>query len=135
VYKFVQLGNKFYPQWDVTCGDCGSKMVLVTGDSIDRTLMYRCSRPECRCIHAAFPNGKPVGTPADQNTRSLRCVLHRILDPLWKDRHISRNRLYKRLAKRLGMSEEDCHVGKFNAKQCTKAIQVARRLSEDLQSQ
>jgi ssDNA-binding Zn-finger/Zn-ribbon topoisomerase 1 len=121
-YKFVRVGNLQFPQYDLQCADCGAEMLLVSGESLNRSLMYRCSNwPECGCVHSAFPNGKPVGTPADKHTRWLRHSLHELMDPLWRQGHMERDELYKRLARRLMLDKKECHVGSFDADQCERA--------------
>ena len=36
--------------------------------------------PECKETHGAHPNGKPLGIPADKETRLLRTKAHKLLD-------------------------------------------------------
>lgn len=39
---------------------------------------YGCSRfPDCKATHGAHPNGKPLGHPADTETKRMRMAAHR----------------------------------------------------------
>lgn len=73
----------------VLCPGCGSEMVLkrtnkfTTKDGQPRKF-YGCSKwPECRETHGAHPDGTPLGTPGDQETRDLRRQLHALMDEIW----------------------------------------------------
>ena len=128
-YKFVYVGNLQYPEYELICADCGSKMCLVSGESLNRSLMYRCSAwPECGGIHSALPDGRPTGEPADKHTRYMRGALHKDMDPLWKNGHLSRSEVYERIARRFGLTKEECHIGKFDAEQCRAARRFVKAL-------
>jgi hypothetical protein len=66
---------------------------------------------------------KPFGTPADKQLRELRIATHIYFDAIWKNKIATRDSLYKKLAKEMGISNNRCHIGKFNKKQCLKASQ------------
>ena len=130
LYEFVYVGNLQFPEWELTCADCGAKMKLKSGKPIDRPLMYKC--PDCRAIHAAFRDGRPVGTPANKETRHLRYKLHKLMDPLWEKGLISRRHLYERMGEHLELDEEACHVGRFDADQCLAAMRFLQDLCDEL---
>lgn len=45
---------------------------------------WGCSRfPECRSIHGAHPDGKPLGIPATKEVKALRSELHRACEKIW----------------------------------------------------
>ena len=70
---------------------------------------------------------RPLGLPADAETRELRQRVHALLDPLWlqaKARGEARTRVYAWLGTALGLRSSDCHVGMFNADTCRRAIEV-----------
>lgn len=47
---------------------------------------YGCSRwPECDGLIASHPNGKPMATPADEETRRMRQTAHRLAEQIWGD--------------------------------------------------
>ncbi len=74
------------------------------------------------CDIAAW-NGS-TSTPADAETRTLRRQCHSLFDPLWKEGHWRRTRAYAWLALFMGLSKEEAHIGRFNADQCRKLIDV-----------
>lgn len=73
------------------CPDCGSEMVLKEtnkmkyGNGKPRKF-YGCSRfPKCRAAHGAHPDGKPLGHPADNETKQARVRLHNTLEKYFGD--------------------------------------------------
>lgn len=89
----------------------------------------------------------PLGTPADAELRRARSMLHdHMLDPLWrradassiyakseKDDHsrriirrAARVRVYAYLADRLGLTQDETHVGMFDLETCRKAWVILR---------
>lgn len=104
------------------CPDCGEPMDLIW----TRTRkMYRCSRyPACRVTHAAHPDGVPVGTPADAETRKLRMQAHAEFDKLWQGPKATmlRDQAYSWMGFVMGLTREQAHIGKMDADQCRTLI-------------
>lgn len=82
---------------------------------------------------------KPLGTMAKAELRTLRSAVHRLFDPIYKKLHEARQRkdpsfsrskarkeCYARLAERMGMPVDVCHIGNFNEDQCRRAIEIIR---------
>ena len=70
---------------------------------------------------------RALGTAADYETRNARMATHALLDPFWKNnKQIKRGDVYRYLAARLGIEQDDCHVGMFSAWQCYKANDILR---------
>lgn len=67
---------------------------------------------------------KPLGTLANEELRGLRNQAHSSFDPIWQTRKMKRRQAYKWLAEKLGISEKDCHIAKFNKEKCLKVIQI-----------
>lgn len=71
------------------CPDCGAVMVLRTArvlrDSKGRPKrFFGCIRyPECRSVHSATHDGKPIGIPVDRETKDLRIVAWRASERVW----------------------------------------------------
>lgn len=63
---------------------------------------------------------RPLGTPADKETRRAREAAHAAFDPIWKDKSLRRAEAYRRLAAKLGISVEECHIGLFDVATCLK---------------
>jgi ssDNA-binding Zn-finger/Zn-ribbon topoisomerase 1 len=82
---------------------------------------YGCENyPECKGSHSAHPDGNPTGVPGDKVTRTCRSECHALFDPLWKQGLLARRNAYRLLAKLVGLSTEDAHIGLFTIEQCTK---------------
>lgn len=62
----------------------------------------------------------PLGTPADKDTRRARMAAHDAFDPLWKSKTLRRTEAYKRLASKLNIRAEDCHIGLFDIATCLR---------------
>lgn len=77
---------------------------------------------------------KPKGTLADRETRKARIKAHEVFDSYWKTRFWTGNSRrqariagYKWLADQMGMDLKQCHIGKFNAQQCQRVIEIVER--------
>jgi hypothetical protein len=104
-----------------------------------RRLTYRDGRPRkfygcpnwpaCTGTHGAHPDGKPLGTPADDVTKAARIRAHEVFDRLWKGdaAAMSRADAYRLLARLMGRDE--VHFGAFAAAECEEAIRVLAALS------
>lgn len=114
----------------VVCAECGGgmKLVRLIENATGRTLglFYGCARyPHCYCTHGAHPDGKPMGTPANAETRARRHEAHLIFDKLWKrDGFMTRGAAYRWLAEAFGA--EEVHMGNMSLEECDKVIRLAR---------
>lgn len=62
------------------------------------------------------------------NVAQLRIAAHRMLDFHWKEREeLSRAEAYCRLAKEMGLPEDQCHIKQFDAEQCRQVIRLCQR--------
>ena len=111
---------------DINCAECGSPMVLRTSKKYKYPSggfkkFYGCSAfPKCRGIHGAHPDGKPLGTPADQETRTARHDAHLAMES-WMDRngYGSNKEAYNRLNEDFGC---EVHIGDLDLSGCQKMI-------------
>lgn len=66
--------------------------------------------------------GEPLGTPADGPTKLARMAAHASFDRLWQGgrahRKMNRYKAYGWMAKAMGLSTEEAHIGRFSAEQC-----------------
>lgn len=114
---------------------CGAPMVLRTTRKYrrpngDDTVFWGCSMyPACLHTHGAHRNGKPLGIPANRRTRGARYRLHREFDQFWKSGAMSRRQAYGALAGLMGMTEDECHIGRFDLQQCERAIELLSGIS------
>lgn len=112
-----------------TCADCGAAMRLVT---TRRGRFYGCTRhPLCDGAHGAFADGRPVGIAANKATRHARTRAHAAFDRLWRDGQMTRKQAYAWLAGQLGMTEEECHLGKFDHATCRRVVEAVRALEAE----
>lgn len=121
------------------CGECGSDMVLRTAKKIftDRQLknprFWGCSKyPDCRGTHGAHPDGRPLGVPANKETKAWRIKAHDTFDTLWKCSQITmtRKKAYKLLAEKLGVTE--VHIGESDIETCRKIISASDKILKEL---
>lgn len=69
--------------------------------------------------HKQGKNNETKGTLANKDLRDLRCAAHRLFDPMWKvavrergwSKSKARRIAYAWLARELGLSVENCHIG------------------------
>lgn len=106
---------------ELRCGECGSPMILRNSKF---GLFYGCSRyPDCKGTASAHQNsGKPMGIPADQETKEWRVKAHEAFDKLWKEWGYKRKEAYKLLQTMMNLSEKEAHIAKFNKEQCQELI-------------
>lgn len=90
-----------FEEESLECPECGAPMKLrktskYTYKNGKPRLFYGCTRyPGCTGTHNAHPNGKPLGIPADKETRELRVKLHKELAKWWNyDNKEQRNDMY-----------------------------------------
>lgn len=77
---------------------------------------------------------KPLGTPADKDTRKAREAAHAAFDPLWQKRqrlsgltrNVARGRGYKWLADQLGIERKRCHIGEMNAETARRVVAICK---------
>ena len=118
---------------DVDCPDCGNKLRLKLSK---HGWFYSCETwPACDCTHGCHQaSGKPLGIPADKETRQWRVKAHKAFDRLWKGRRGQRQKMYYWLAESMGIVDSNgrpnprkCHIGRFNSEQCKQVCKLAER--------
>lgn len=90
---------------------------------------YICNRfPACRGSVGTHPNGRPLGSIADPETKALRMEVHAKIDPIWKvaglegrAKREKRKSVYQWLAKIMNVREY--HTGNLTAEQCRLTLQ------------
>jgi hypothetical protein len=113
---------------------CGAVMVLRETKRFTKNgkprLFYGCSMWEitrCPGVHGAHPDGKPLGVPADKETKQWRIKAHEVFDKLWKQYGLTREEAYGMLQSLMEMIPEQAHIGNFNAVQCQELIKKIER--------
>ena len=116
------------------CPECGAQMILretnkyTYGDGSPRKF-YGCTRfPECKAAHGAHPDGKPLGIPANKETKEWRIRAHAAFDDLWKSGKMKRGEAYVWLAKEMSIhincSYFQIHIGELGIEDCQKVIRI-----------
>lgn len=105
---------------DLKCGECGALMKLRSPSKKYPTRpFYGCSRfPECRGTHGAHADGRPLGIPANKETKLARIRVHKVFDLIWKNRYLTRPQAYAWMRRRLGFTSTEAHIGQFTAEEC-----------------
>jgi predicted RNA-binding Zn-ribbon protein involved in translation (DUF1610 family) len=122
---------------EVKCPDCGAEMILretkkfIYPNSKKPRKFYGCSRyPECKATHGAHPDGKPLGTPGDSETKLHRRQVHIKMDEILSLTGWSKGEYYSWVAERLGWPEPSVHAGGMNIDQCKAVVAV---ISEEIE--
>ena len=85
----------------VECADCGAPMKLRETDKYKYgngkpRKFYGCSRfPDCKGTHGAHPDGKPLGIPADVETKVARNNLHKVMEAIWGNPQKGKRPMYQ----------------------------------------
>lgn len=90
-------------------------------------LLWKCPEPDCdvRCW------GGATSTPCDRRTANARAGTHALFDRLWRgpDKQFAkRDGAYRWLAKVMGLSGTETHIGAFTLEQCLRAQDEIRKL-------
>lgn len=125
-----------------SCGECGAPMILRTSDKYPNKdgsprKFYGCTRwPVCSGTHSAHQNsGKPMGIPADKETKLARQQAHALFDPYVKKWFQNRREGYQFLANVMGLSEKDAHISRFNIDQCKKLITLLENSNKQYEAE
>lgn len=85
------------------------------------TNLYVCT--PCDAYVSTFGRSRrPKGSLAKLQLRQLRVEAHKQFDVLWKYRGMTRTQAYKWMAKFMGKSKEEAHIGLFTEEECQKLI-------------
>jgi ssDNA-binding Zn-finger/Zn-ribbon topoisomerase 1 len=112
----------------VICAECGSEMELRQSPKY-KSPFWGCSKfPVCRGTHGAHPDGRPLGVPANAETKQWRIKAHSVFDTIWicSQINMTRKKAYKLLAQELG--EEEVHIGESDIEKCKKIIAAAETI-------
>ncbi len=124
--------NKIHP-----CLECGGIPIFTLGNHLHPFKPQWHHRHGWRCNCGAYVGAhertrEPLGSPAGPPTRRARRAAHLAFDGLWKrwaqksgsPAKVIRNAAYQWLAARMGMTEQQCHIGLFDQEQCETVIKI-----------
>lgn len=103
----------------VVCPRCGEESETILTD-------YGSTKHVCRPCGLRSWDYKPLVSP---RTHLLRKLAHAAFDRLWRDEKIvRRGKAYRMLAKELGISRRQCHIGDMMDDLLEKVPDAARRI-------
>lgn len=112
------------------CPYCGEQAKLVNGDEVypnrpelHEKLMYSC-KPCDAYVGCHSGTNKPLGTLANAELRRARMAVHSVFDPMWKSGRYTRKNAYNWLRQQMNTTKYDCHIAKFDIKQCERAVEI-----------
>lgn len=113
------------------CPECGTDMILRYSSKTDG-YFYGCgSYPECTSTHGCDQTtGRPLGVPADAETRQWRVLAHAEFDKLWSGLppKMSRKEAYRVGAWLMGLEAGKMHIAMLNEEQCIRLINEVQAL-------
>ena len=113
------------------CPYCGRKSYPVKGTIIYPSKLglhkkwYWLCKPCDAYVGCHNKSKTPLGRLADKTLRVKKSRAHEYFDPLWQSKHLTRTEAYKALAQHLGITECECHIGKFSGSQCEETVDWA----------
>jgi len=123
------LTTQKYPlaRQDLKCAECGAVMEIRASKKFPNPF-YGCSTfPVCRGTHGAYPDGRPLGKPANKETKLARVKAHKVFDLIWQENHKSRSGAYTWLAKKMGLTKYEAHIGQFDEAQCEELVTLVKK--------
>ena len=118
---------------NIKCPYCGFRTLLRPASVVygkratDPTAPYYvCARyPVCDSYVAAHWRTRlPMGTLADADLRRKRIQAHATFNRLWEEGLMNKRQAYLWLQAKLGLPEQEAHIGRFSAFRCERVIQL-----------
>ena len=95
---------------------------------------YEC--PSCMASVECHPGTTAaMGFVANGTLRNLRSLVHDTMDVLWMHNKLPRSEVYRRLREEMGLTKAQCHIAKFDEKQCKQALKCVNRLKKELDNE
>lgn len=103
-----------------------SNSLIYNGREYGNGKVWLCDRfPTCRGSVGTHPDGRPLGTIPDEETKKLRIKVHGLIDPIWKSKQAKRGSVYGWL-KRITGGTKEIHVGETTKEDCLKLIELIK---------
>ena len=126
----VKVQRRPGPRETLICPECGAPMAFRPKSRYGP--FYGCTRfPECTATHGAHPDGRPLGIPANKETKLARMAAHEAFDRLWNTGRMKRGRAYILMQDLMVMTEREAHIGRFTKEQCGKLIEEVERWEKE----
>tara|TARA_R110000796_G_scaffold77084_1_gene172094 strand:+ start:143 stop:577 length:435 start_codon:yes stop_codon:yes gene_type:complete len=92
---------------------------------------WKCTKCDCFVGCHKTNNGKqPLGVLATKEMKKMRQDIHKVIDPLWKNKLVNRSFLYKIMSNRLGFKFHTATTK--DEYECFRALTFAQEISEIL---
>lgn len=117
---------------ELICPSCNNPMMQETSKftySDGRFKKFWCCH-NCSITHSAHPDGRPVGVPANKETREWRQKAHKAFNKTWQQWGYSQGKAYILMQRLMGMTQQEAHIGNFDKRQCQILIQLLELLPE-----
>lgn len=122
------------------CPLCNKTGELVKGldvyphrTDLSKKSFYRCPEHTNVFVGCHPDTNNPMGYMATPKLRTLRSKVHKLFDPIWKEKRLeSRTKAYQWFAKEMQLPLKITHVAMFNEQQCHKAIYLLESYHADL---
>ena len=133
--KKKQQNEKLY------CPYCGGLAVLRPAEYVygERNLnpdnyLYVCSGyPSCDSYIGVHKKSmRPMGTLANGDLRHKRILAHRALEHLQQSRHMEKWEVYIWLQAKLGLNDQQAHIGMFSDGMCDEVIRLCYKAAAPL---
>lgn len=79
------------------------------------------------CHHKSKEPTKPLGVIPTEKLKNLRKQIHRLIDPLWQQKLITRRNLYKKLSNAIGREYHTATLASESEAYCVLATATALR--------
>lgn len=113
-----------------TCPYCLQPSVLVGADVVyggryKDKYVYLCH--PCNAYVGCHPGTvTALGSLANEELRRWRQAAHSYFDPLWRTYPRKRTAAYAWMARSLGISKDEAHIGLFNIEMCQRLIKLCK---------
>lgn len=109
-----------------TCPYCGEKAVMVDSSAVyskSYGMIWLC-RPCMAWVGCHKGTTRPLGRLANKTLRKAKVRAHEAFDQLWRSGALTRTFAYEWLAKQMGLSAAECHIGMFDVEQCERVVAI-----------
>lgn len=120
------------------CPYCGKVARFADSIEVYKTVSYGmlwlcAGYPTCDAYVGAHKNsGWPLGRLADAELRKWKRAAHHAFDTRWSmqvdfggaSKTAARTAAYEWLQEKMGLSERECHIGRFDVEQCKRVVEL-----------
>jgi DNA-directed RNA polymerase subunit RPC12/RpoP len=123
----IERAHKHKRKNAIFCQYCGFEAVFVDSSEVygkSYGMIYLCRR--CGAYVGVHKGTKkPKGILANAELREWKKRAHAAFDPHWMGHHRGqRDAAYAALARVMGKSKRDCHIGEFDVEDCRKVMEA-----------